>query len=364
MSSQGLSKIVQVTLALARYPFRKAFRPAETAEPRTLLVAQVARIGDFLCTIPLMHSLREKYPQAEITALCPPALVRFLSRNPFGVRLIPFANKDVVSVMRAVRSGPYDEIAVPWKARDVLLAGAIGAKKIVTVEGNRDASFGVLADDFRPWRTGAYDESFSSVCPPDTARVFCLPSDWVKPAASRNRNVFLHVGVSEKNRYWTPACWAKVARFAEQAGFTPVWSGLASDAAFIAEADPEGRYRSTAGKLSLESLADELAAASLLITLDTGVLHLAKFTGVPIVGIVGTTPAEAIRPSAYFPSTAWRIVESEFPCEIREKGGCTWDRCPHKAGEFSGCMAEIPAERVIGAAREVLAQSLEQHPAN
>ena len=90
------------------------------------------------------------------------------------------------------------------------------------------------------------------------------------------------------------------------------------------------------GKTTLEDLMDLLAGISVLVTNDTGTMHLADFIGTPLVSIFGSTEPTFTGPRGPRSVVIRQKVECS-PCFLRE--------CPI---DFR-CMEEIPMEKVIQA---------------
>jgi heptosyltransferase-2 len=96
------------------------------------------------------------------------------------------------------------------------------------------------------------------------------------------------------------------------------------------------------GKTSLETLIGVLAESSLMITNDSGPMHIAAALGVPTVAVFGSTDERVTGPCG--PRT--RIVKHPVECSP-----CLLRECPidHR------CMTGVMVEDVCRAAREVLA---------
>ncbi len=88
------------------------------------------------------------------------------------------------------------------------------------------------------------------------------------------------------------------------------------------------------GKTSLEDLMDLLSRISVLVTNDTGTMHLADFIGTPLVSIFGSTEPTFTGPRGSRSLVIRQKVECS-PCFLRE--------CPI---DFR-CMEEIPMDKVI-----------------
>ena len=104
-----------------------------------------------------------------------------------------------------------------------------------------------------------------------------------------------------------------------------------------------GLCQNRIGQTSLAQLIEELQSCDLLVTNDTGTMHLAAFLGVPTVAIFGSTEPVLTRPLG----SNHRILRHHVPCSP-----CFLRECPI---DFR-CMNRITSEQVIAAVRETLQQ--------
>jgi heptosyltransferase-2 len=97
------------------------------------------------------------------------------------------------------------------------------------------------------------------------------------------------------------------------------------------------------GETDLHQLVGVLSRLSLLLTNDSGPMHLAAALGVPVVAVFGSTD-----PTETFPVGEHRLVREPVPCSP-----CLLRECPidHR------CMTRVTVERVVSAARELQAGS-------
>jgi ADP-heptose:LPS heptosyltransferase len=108
------------------------------------------------------------------------------------------------------------------------------------------------------------------------------------------------------------------------------------------------------GDFSLVELRALLERSALYIGGDSGPLHLAATTGVPIVAIFGPTPSERSAP--------WR--GAAFPAALIEVDGLPCRPCDQRTcepGDFR-CLTRIDAGRVVDAAERLLERRADAAP--
>ena len=108
-----------------------------------------------------------------------------------------------------------------------------------------------------------------------------------------------------------------------------------------------GKVENLCGKTTLSELIGELKSSTLLLTNDTGTMHLADLLGVPVVAIFGSTEPSLTGPTGTT-NPPHRVIRRKVecsPCYLRE--------CPI---DFR-CMTEITVEMVSNAVLQSLAES-------
>ena len=123
-----------------------------------------------------------------------------------------------------------------------------------------------------------------------------------------------------------------------------VLTGAAADGA-MATAIGEGLVpapRSLAGRVSLKELAAVLRSADLMITVDSGPMHIAAAVGTPVLALFGATD-----PARTGPVGPGRVLRHALPCSP-----CLQRRCV--ITDTLRCMRELEVPEVMNAAREML----------
>lgn len=101
------------------------------------------------------------------------------------------------------------------------------------------------------------------------------------------------------------------------------------------------RVRNIAGKVSLDRAASILAGASMVVSNDSGYLHLAGYIGVPTVGLFGSSS-----PSRSHPLGARsRVLYADILCSPCEQDECT--------GMHLECMSRLTVEMLVKVMNQV-----------
>ena len=117
-----------------------------------------------------------------------------------------------------------------------------------------------------------------------------------------------------------------------------------SGAAALAAGLPPDRVWNSAGELRLAETAAALAGGRLLVTPDTGVMHLAAALDVPTVTLLAPTKAWGIGPRSR--QALHKVIEKPLTCDP-----CRNKHCPYQPAR---CMDQIGVDEVLAAARNRL----------
>jgi ADP-heptose:LPS heptosyltransferase len=170
--------------------------------------------------------------------------------------------------------------------------------------------------------------------------------------ADRRMRIGVHVSGGRPVKQWAPERFAETAtRLAREHGAAIVLTGTADDRALTdrvaALMPPDVRTLNLAGAMTLPVFGGLLESVNLLVTGDTGPMHLAAAVGTPLVAIFG--PSD---PDRYGPlSTRARIVTADLWCRPCNRVRLPPARCSHGTPD---CLDLVSVEMVVDAARAVL----------
>ena len=159
--------------------------------------------------------------------------------------------------------------------------------------------------------------------------------------------VVVHPGATAPSRRYPPESFAEAARrLTLDCGWQVVFTGSEAERELVGgiRAAMGAPSFSLAGRLSLADLAALIALAPVLISNNTGPIHIAAAVSTPVVDIYALTNPQ---------HTPWqvpcRVLSHDVPCK-----NCFKSVCPEG---HHNCLRLVPPEAVVTAARELLAET-------
>ncbi|MBX9789031.1 MAG: glycosyltransferase family 9 protein [Pirellulales bacterium] len=346
------------------------------ASPRTIVVTRQQCLGDMLVFLPTLEKLRERFPEARLIVLAKHTSGReLLTGAPLVDEVLVAGSgfRDKLRVIRELRRRHVDLFVISAQDRGrIPWALACGAKVILgfptspTRRGPRRdklASLLSLRAEYDVGRTELENELELAAALGASIDNWTWPAPWYNPADAAQvatvlrrrglqtdeRFVVISPLAKRENKLWEPSRWAAVARHLEVAtGTRIVLTGTAADRASLEQIRGDHRrWINLAGELSIGQLTYLLTRAALLMTVDSGPMHLAAALDTPLVALCGPTDLRRWRPSARRGRHA--IISRASPC-----APCHARDCP--LGHHR-CMLDISVSQVVDAALRMLGDS-------
>jgi ADP-heptose:LPS heptosyltransferase len=276
-----------------------------------IAVLRANALGDFIFALPALDALRAAYPDAELVLLGAPWHARLLHDRPGPVNRVL-----VVPPAPGIREAAPDEPVTPLadfleSARrdrfDLALqmhGGGANSNPVVAGLGAR-VTAGLRAGDAPPldrWMRYVYYQpeivrylevaGLVGAAPvtlvPELAvtRADLAEAHAVAGQPHRPR-IALHPGASDPRRRWPAECFAEVADALTADGYEVVVTGSGTERELVERVVGAARVpvRPLAGQLSLGGLIGLYAGCQVVISNDTGPVHVAAAVGTPTVGI-------------------------------------------------------------------------------
>ena len=339
-------------------------RPRERpSAPGSILVAHHLLLGDTLMLTPLLAKLRERHPQARIVMTVRRGFAPLYAGRPYGVEPVAFDPHDARTLDALLAYGGFDLAYVPGDNRHTWLAAAAGARWIVAHAGDRPAYKSWPADELQPYpdTPASWADMVAMLAEGPAPRPY-RTEDWPAPPFApfdvpSRKYCVLHVGASSPLKYWVAERWANLAARLSHEGYEIAWSAGPGESRLVEEIDPSAQFTSYAGRLALTQLWHLLARAEFLVTVDTGVAHLAKIVGTPTVCLYGPGSAVLVGRGEFWKAAPFReVTRADFPCRDQRllfKREIAWvRRCQRTLRECPAprCMHAIDADEVARAA--------------
>jgi ADP-heptose:LPS heptosyltransferase len=364
-------RLLDVGAAITR-PFR---RRRKHPAPERILLLRLERIGDLLMALPAIADVRAFAPRAGIDLVVGSWNRELASAIPSvsSVKVIDAAwlardggGLGVPALLRAARRWRREhyDLAINFEpdVRSNLLLAAAGAS---WTAGFSSGGGGPLLDAALEYDIHAHttdnarrlvESVFERTANPRDERALNVPAAARAVAARRLAGVHgplvgVHVSGGRAIKQWEPERFAAVARQVSAAvGATIVLTGSPGDRALVdlvAAALPAGRVIDVSGDLDLLGVAAILERLDLLLTGDTGPMHLAVAVGTPVLAVFG--PSDPARYAPRGPRD--RVVRVDLPCSPCNRIRLPPARC---VGHTPDCLASVTTESVFTAAMSIL----------
>jgi heptosyltransferase II len=321
--------------------------PARDLKPFRILIRAPNWLGDSVITVPAVRGIKAGRPDAHITIAAPEKIASVWRLIPEVDEVVSVQAGSLFSTVRTIRKQrPFDvAILFPNSLRVALEAWAAGLPRRVGFAGHwrRWLLNQVVIEEPRrgPIEHQVYRylrmvrELGGSEIAPDVRKF--LPRRKANGAPAK-------LGLCPGAEYgpakrWLPERFAEVAlTIAEAHPVQWVLFGTEADRERGAaiEAALGAHCLNRIGQTSLDQLATELAECALLLTNDTGTMHLSALLAVPVVAVFGSTEPDLTGPLGSNHHVLRHQVECS-PCFLRE--------CPI---DFR-CMKAVSVEEVVAA---------------
>jgi lipopolysaccharide heptosyltransferase II len=318
-------------------------------KPFRILVRSSNWLGDAVMSVPAIRAIKSGRPDAHVSVAVPEKLAALWKIVAEVDEVIALPSKSIVAAARLFRQRPPFDVAIlfPNSSRSALEAFLAGIPRRVGWRGH-----------WRRWLVnqspresipvGIVHQTYKYLELASTLGAVVTPE--FPPANSiTDRREQFKFGLCPGAEYGPAKQWPRFAEVAQEiAGRFPVqWIlfGTAGDGPSgdkVAEVLGD-KCVNRIGQTTLAQLINELRECDLLLTNDTGTMHLADLLRVPTVSIFGSTEPQRTAPLGQGHRIFRHHVECS-PCFLRE--------CPL---DFR-CMAAVTSAEVIAGIEQMMAK--------
>jgi heptosyltransferase I len=365
-----------------------------------ILIVKLSAIGDVIHTLPALAALRRLYPSADITWVVEEAAADLLADHPDLDRVLISRRKtwlkelrqgrvaaslrEMHAFYRTLRCRPYDlVIDFHGLMKSAIIVAMSGGRRRLGYESFQELS-GLfynekIAEEMGKHAVDRYLDFIRHIAEGGRERADCLaaPSFTIAIGEEARQRVealldehaaLLTAGAGLGDEriasgrggkperrfvavspiaFWETKLWED-AKFAElcdriwlEMGLRVILTGGAAGPLDVIRERMKTEAVNLGGRTTLRELACLYRQAALVITTDSGPMHLAAAVGTPLVALFG--PTDPVRTGPYGPGH--RVIRRGLACMP-----CFRKRC-----ETKQCMKEIAVEEVLTATKEILA---------
>ncbi len=355
-------------------------RPAGESAPQTVVIAKIVGLGSLVRAATLVAGLRRRYPNAQLVVLTRRAHAPLAARLTGVSQVITIDDRSVMSLarsawsaaraLRALRPDAYMDLEVYSNAAAVLSWVSGAPRRLGFTRRAADRKSRLYTDAIL-FNTHAHIDDILSVflakldaapAEPHTPAIRLLTADvrecdevFARHGLGGRAIVAVNVNASSLmlERRWPARSWQRCLPVLAEAlpAVDLVLIGHASERQYVQRiiddaAVPHRRLHNVGGELSLGGVMALLARSQLLLSGDTGPLHLAAALHTPTVSIWGPTS-----PTHLAPRQAAHVALAAAPY-------CS--PCLHHVhlppcGGENICMSLTPVAAIVDAATRLLA---------
>ena len=333
---------------------------------RKILIRSTNWIGDAVMTTPAMAAVRAAFSQSEIVVAANPLVAELFSPHPLCDRVKVFdkkrAHRGLPGLLRfagELRREGFDLAVLFQNAVEAALLAYLAG--IPVRAGYRTDCRGVFLTHGVPvgpearalHHTAYYTKMLEALGVhggDGRLRLFCTPEEesWANDVLGDGFWVAVNPGATYGSaKRWFPGRFAEVARALMQdpgARILLVGGPQEAPIGHEIEAAVQARVLNMIGKTTVRQLMALLSRCRLLITNDSGPMHVAAALGVPVVALFGPTDHTTTSPL----TDSWRMVRKPVDCSPCLKRVCPTD---HR------CMESITAQDALSAVRNLMEET-------
>jgi len=324
----GLMSLLGALLELSRRG--KTYQPltTKTFHPKRILIIRVDLIGDLVMSLTAVRVLKRTYPDAEIDLLAMPSSANVVVNDPDLAQVIAYDPniwrrpqallkwqnwRDLFVLWQRLHTRHYDLAINLFGQWASLLAVLSGAQRLLGFSHENYPGFLTDTVTGQHWATSDHKHEvdycleLAQAAGADVTSADRIPHLTVNPQAQQQVEQLLqqegiqanktliacHVSSNNgQSKRWPIPYWATlIDRLVREDGIQVVLTGAPDDMPLVTEVirRTHAHVSNLAGKTSLTQLAALYQRADLLITGDSGPMHIAAAVGTSLIAIHGPT---------------------------------------------------------------------------
>ncbi len=338
---------------------------------KNILVVEMLYIGDVIVITPAIRALKQKFPDAKITVMLNPSMVDIISGNPNVDSIIAYSKDDFMYKFHRIADslkGKYDLAIILHPGIDVgsyrmsklLYKAKIPFRIGCTKVGLREGKGYFLHRKTKPTfeRKHKVDDNLDVVkilgvtTSDKHLEIYTTPNTegYIEKLLKKNKVltndfvVLIHAAAKHKTHYWLDDRFAKLADILiEKYNAKVVFTGAIEDFVVNTNIIKMMKHNAVnlAGLTDIKQLFSLVKRANLVVSVDTGTMHVAAALNRPVVALFGAGNPVIWRP---YSDNALYVCKNEI---------CT-SCMKHECKKDMKCMRAIRVEDVLERVEELL----------
>lgn len=368
--TQTLKELLLAFICFAYVGVRGTARSeADGHEHLRIVIVQLAKLGDMVCTTPMFRAIKKKYPGAHVTVVGNKINKEVLEHSPDVDEYVVFDG--IFSIARLLRAGRYDFGCTTGPSMAALAALFLGNVRTIIVPEIKEGISPLETISYRfvrvlvkkaPHRMGRYapGEYLRLLKPLDIRSEDTKKHlQYSVPARKRAEEFFgalkqpvigISPGAGNKIKQWPPERFAAVADYlVREKGATVILFGSIRDEREVVEmvAHCKEQVINARNLFSIDELKAVISKLNLFISVDTGPIYIAEVFGVATIDIVGPMDEREQPPVG----PQHRVI---VPAERKAPAVHIMDARPHDKMEARRQIESISVSQVIEVVKELL----------
>jgi heptosyltransferase-2 len=316
--------------------------PLDTLHPRRICLIKPSALGDIVQTLPVLSALRARWPQAHIAWVVKDCFADLLADHPELDQIVTFKPnpiggalvREMFRLFRVLHREPYDlAIDLQGLLRSGGMAWASGAPRRVGFSCGREGSTWCYTDSIEiPPQDMPVTQRYWKVVsalggPPEVpaARIGIRPAHerWAQEQlqALPRPVLAIHPGAGWLTKRWPARHFARIAEMVQRTfggGIVLVGGNDCRQEGAEIASRCSGPVLDLTARTTLRQLAALLASTDVVLSGDSGPMHLAAAVGAPVVSLFTCTNVTRHAPFGQ----ESRVVSSHVHCAASHRKTC------------------------------------------
>ena len=262
-----------------------------------ILVIRLSSLGDVLLTTPVVRALAKKHPNSEIHFLVKPAYLDAVKYNKYISKIISYNPKEVEELKTELKSGRCEfvvDLQNNFRSRYITRFSRTKTYRYSkpTIKKFLLVKFKINRLNDKKSIPQRYVESVPDL-QLDSAGLDLIFPDDIKSNLPEGNYIGFCPGSKHFTKRWPPEYFIELGNVLTKQGYKIILFGGKEDAAVCSEI-----HAKIAGAVNLQNdndlyqISADMKKCKLIVTNDSGLMHTASASGVPLISIFGSSVQE------------------------------------------------------------------------